>query len=88
MSILKKSDVKSHLSRHQSTRIHLHQPESQPDATGFSGEESGNKDSLAGNSMRESSEQPAPSGPGTASMAAESGLKPVLMPAVSKSTRA
>ena len=36
MSLIKKSDVKNHLSLRYRTQIHLSQPESQPDATGFS----------------------------------------------------
>ena len=39
MSLIKRSDVKSHLRPPFPTRIHLVQPESQPDATGFSGDE-------------------------------------------------
>ncbi len=39
MSLVKKSDVKNHLSPRFRTKIHLSQPESQPDATGFSGAE-------------------------------------------------
>lgn len=41
MSIIKKSDVKNHVSARHSTQIHLRQPESQPDATGFSAAELG-----------------------------------------------
>lgn len=41
MSLIKKSDVKNHLSPRHRTQIHLCQPESQPDATGFSGADSG-----------------------------------------------
>lgn len=36
MSLIKKSDVKNHLSSRYRTQIHLCQPESQPDATAFS----------------------------------------------------
>jgi hypothetical protein len=39
MSLIKQSDVKNHLSPRFRTKIHLCQPESQPDATGFSGAE-------------------------------------------------
>ena len=35
MSLLKKSDVKNHLSPHFRTKLYLCPPESQPDATGF-----------------------------------------------------
>ncbi len=36
MSLMKQSDMKNHLSPRFRTKIHLCQPESQPDATGFS----------------------------------------------------
>jgi hypothetical protein len=39
MSLIKQSDVKNHLSPRFRTKIHLRQPESQPDATGFSAAE-------------------------------------------------
>ncbi len=41
MSLIKKSDVKNHLSPRHRTQIHLCPPESQPDATGFSAVEPG-----------------------------------------------
>lgn len=41
VSIIRKSDVKNHLSPRHRTQIHLCPPESQPDATGFSTAESG-----------------------------------------------
>ena len=37
MSPIKRNDMKSHVHSPLLTRIHLVQPESQPDATGFSG---------------------------------------------------
>jgi hypothetical protein len=39
MILIKKSDVKNHLSARHRTEIHLQPPASQPDATGFSGTE-------------------------------------------------
>jgi hypothetical protein len=39
MSLIRQSDVKNHLSPRFRTKVHLHQPESQPDATGFSAAE-------------------------------------------------
>jgi hypothetical protein len=39
MSLIKQSDVKNHLSPRFRTKVHLRQPESQPDATGFSAAE-------------------------------------------------
>ena len=41
VSLIKKSDVKNHLSPRHRTQIHLCPPESQPDATGFSAAEPG-----------------------------------------------
>jgi len=40
MSLIKKADVKNHLSARHRTGIHLARPESQSDATGFPHEES------------------------------------------------
>ena len=45
MSLIKRSDVKNHLSPRFRTKIHLCQPESQPDATGFSGGRTGRNQS-------------------------------------------
>jgi hypothetical protein len=45
MSLVKKSDVKNHLSPHHQKGIHLNRPVSQPDATGFSVEEPARTDS-------------------------------------------
>jgi len=39
MSLIRQSDVKNHLSPRFRTKIHLCEPESQPDATGFSAAE-------------------------------------------------
>jgi hypothetical protein len=43
MSLIKKSDVKNHLSAHHRTEIHLTHPQSQSDATGFAHEEDESK---------------------------------------------
>jgi len=43
MSLIKKSDVKNHLSSHHRTEIHLTHPQSQSDATGFAHEEDESK---------------------------------------------
>jgi hypothetical protein len=45
MSITKKNDVKNHVSPRNYNGIHLYRPATQPDATGFSGEQSGSADS-------------------------------------------
>ena len=58
MSLIKKADVKNHLSARHRTEIHLARPGSQSDATGFLHEEStGNENPLS---------IPAPSEPETA----------------------
>ena len=44
MSLIRKSDVKNHLSAHHRTEIHLVRPESQSDATGFAHEEVAGED--------------------------------------------
>ena len=47
MSFMKQSDVKNHLSHRTRSQIHLIEPVSQPDATGFSGVEPGPAGSIA-----------------------------------------
>ena len=54
MSLVKKSDVKNHLSPHHQKLIHLCPPLSQPDATGFSGDQPERTDSK----MEEQHQQP------------------------------
>jgi len=39
MSLIKKNDVKNYLSSQKRKGIHLYRPVSQPDATGFSGDQ-------------------------------------------------
>lgn len=79
MSVIKKSDVKNHLATHDRKGIRLFRPASQPDATGFSGEET--------QVVRETAEKPLSNGQNTPSTAIEAGLKPVLVPP-SKSAQA
>jgi hypothetical protein len=86
--IIKKSDAKNLLSPSPYTAIHLGQPVSQPDATGFSGEDSGKPDSQQGPALQKLSEQPTSSAVNAPPAAIESNLKPVLVPAVSKSAQA
>jgi hypothetical protein len=64
MSLIKKSDVKNHLSNRHRNRngIHLQPPASQPDATGFSGEQSERADSSATNTVEEQGNRPSASG--------------------------
>jgi len=51
MSLIKKADVKNHLSARHRTEIHLARPESQSDATGFAHEESASEDSKVNESV-------------------------------------
>ena len=44
MSLIKRADVKNHLSARHRSEIHLARPESQSDASGFPHEESASKD--------------------------------------------
>jgi hypothetical protein len=87
VSLTKKSDVKNHLSRRHPTGIHIYQPASQPDATGFSGEESAHTDSQTGHVDQGSTSKPGLRSQGTPTTATDSGLKPTLVPKVSKSAR-
>ena len=45
MPLIKKRDVKNYFAARRHSGIHLHRPASQPDATGFSGEQTGRVDS-------------------------------------------
>jgi len=45
MALIKKRDVKNYFASRRQNGIHLHRPASQPDATGFSGEQAGRGDS-------------------------------------------
>jgi hypothetical protein len=65
MSFIRKADVKSHLSTRHRTELHLSQPGSLADATGFAGEESGStdpkmKDSVEGSLNLHTSSRPEP----------------------------
>jgi len=51
MSLIKKADVKNHLSARHRTEIHLARPESQSDATGFAHEEYAREDSKVNESV-------------------------------------
>jgi hypothetical protein len=62
MSLIKKSDVKNYLSSQKRNGIHLYRPVSQPDATGFSGDQSRHADS---NVVEETVNRPSASGPET-----------------------
>jgi hypothetical protein len=66
MSLVKKSDVKNHLSAHHRTEIHLTHPESQSDATGFAHEEAAGDDLKVSDPIENPVITPAPSRPETA----------------------
>jgi hypothetical protein len=58
MPLIKKRDVKNYFAARRHSGIHLHRPASQPDATGFSGEQSGRADSNPSDSLEKTPSQP------------------------------
>ncbi len=66
MSLIKKADVKNHLSARHRTEIHLARPEGQSDATGFAHEESESEDPKATDSVENPLNIPSTSEPETA----------------------
>ena len=86
MSLIKKSDVKNHLSPRNHKGIHLYRVESQPDATGFSDEASG--DLEPGLPVEESLEQPGSTEPEASLAETESASIRVTAPATSKKLQA
>ena len=88
MSLIKQSDVKNHLSARHRTRIHLAEPASQPDATGFSGEQPERTDPPSGPVAGESLPQPGIVVPAVSPLVSEPELKPVAVPVLSKSAKA
>ena len=69
MSLVKRADVKNHLSARHRTDIHLTQPASQPDATGFAEEESAGADPTMKDSVENPLNIPIPGGPEKATIA-------------------
>jgi hypothetical protein len=88
MSLRKQSDVKNHLSFRHRTRIHLATPASQPDATGFSEEQSERTDPLIGPATEGSLPEPDIAVPAVRPFVSEPVLGPVAMPMTSKSAQA
>jgi hypothetical protein len=88
MSLLINSDVKNPLSPRNHHGIHLCRPESQPDATGFSGEPSGVQTTDSGHLVKESLEQAHASELETATAEFDSPLGGVTTPASSKKLQA
>jgi hypothetical protein len=66
MSLIKKADVKNHLSTRHRTEIHLTRPESQSDATGFAHEESASEEPQVSDSIENTLNIPTPGKPETA----------------------
>jgi hypothetical protein len=67
MSLIKKADVKNHLSARHRSGIHLTRPEDQSDATGFAHADSTGEVPKANDSAGNLSNIPAPSGTDAAS---------------------
>lgn len=66
MSLIKRADVKNHLSARHRAGIHLTQPESHADATGFPHEESVGADQQESGSVENPLIIPSPTEPETA----------------------
>ena len=88
MSLIKQSDVKNHLSSRHRTRIHLATPASQPDATGFSEEQSERIDPLIAPVTEGSLLEPCIAVPVVRPLVSESDLGSVAVPMTSKSAQA
>jgi hypothetical protein len=63
MSLIKKADVKNHLTARHRTEIHVARPERQSGATGFPHEEPANKDPQVNDSVENSLNVPTLSDP-------------------------
>jgi hypothetical protein len=85
MSLIKKSDVKNHLSSRNRSEIHLHRSSSQPDATGFSG---GQSDSISSNAVEKMRNLPTSSGPEIVPTRAQADSNHAVTLADSKSAKA
>jgi hypothetical protein len=62
MALIKKRDVKDYFASRRQNGIHLHRPVSQPDATGFSGEQAGRGDLNSSNLADKTPNQPSSTG--------------------------
>jgi len=88
MSLIKKSDVKNYLSSQKRNGIHLYRPVSQPDATGFSGDQSGRVDSDTTTAKEEKVNRPSAVGLEVPSTKAQPDSNNVVTFVDSKSARA
>lgn len=84
MSLVKKSDVKNHLSSHHKKGIHLNRPLSQPDATGFSVEEPARTDL----NVEDQHQQPSSSGLEAPPLVASPDSSDTIASTLSKSAQA
>ena len=75
MSLIKKADVKNHLSARHHREIHLARPESQSDATGFAHEDATSEDPKGNDSVENPPNIPTPSEPETAPIIISKGVK-------------
>ncbi len=87
MNLIKKSDVKNHLTAHRHNRIHLYQPESLPDATGFAGEVSEDAEIRREGLAKSGLDQSAPTQPEFSSNVTSSDPRHIAAPETSKSAR-
>jgi hypothetical protein len=60
MTLIKKCDVANYFSSRRQNRLRLHRAASQPDATGFSGTQSGHTDSKASKMAEKAPNKPVP----------------------------
>jgi len=88
MSLIKKNDVKNYLSSQKRKGIHLYRPVSQPDATGFSGDQSVPSDSIKTDAAKVTVSRPSSSGLETPSTKAKPDSSHVLTLLESKSAQA
>jgi hypothetical protein len=88
VTVIKKIDVQNHRATHNRNGRHLYRPVSQPDATGFSGEQSGRAESRTGDVVREPLHQPFSAGLETPLTRTNPDSGRVATPTDSKSARA
>ncbi|MDR3740723.1 MAG: hypothetical protein P4L40_17045 [Terracidiphilus sp.] len=85
MSLVKKSDVKNHLSPRHHKDIHLYQPDIQQDATGFVVENSGPAGVTLDQRIGDALNQSGSIGTATAPFASDLRLESVVVPVASQS---
>jgi hypothetical protein len=88
MSLIKKADVKSHFAARRLKELHSRGPVSQPDATGFSGEESGRKGPKTDRRVEEPLKQVSSSGVDAPPTVISPGSGDAVAPAATKSAQA